>query len=147
MKLFDFIDVMFTDKKTFESLNDKEKSEHFFMVNRRMAIKFPIQANYFNKIGMNPLVAMIAWYKNVNCKFINTKKQPIVPPWVFTKTKTEPAQSKTWTPSKELERELMIKLNIDSKTYKQIKLYNKEKLYSTLLKMEQAKEIQKPVKT
>ena len=58
---FDIIKLMFTDKESFDNLSDYMLSKHFFMINRIMAIQFPLQAQCFNKLNINEAQVIRSW--------------------------------------------------------------------------------------
>lgn len=44
MELFELIKVMFENPEEYANVTTGEKRKHFFMINRRMSIQFPLQA-------------------------------------------------------------------------------------------------------
>jgi hypothetical protein len=60
-QLFDQINLMFSNPKKFTAQANYVKGKEFFMMNRFFAIKFPIQANFFNHIKMNTNEAVQIW--------------------------------------------------------------------------------------
>ena len=102
MKLFDYIKVLFGQDLPWEKLKGYDKSKNSFMVNRFMSIKFPIQANMFNALKIDPVGQAEAW-RMVASKFNR------VPGFIYTKTKAS-KKIKTWVPDpKALEFYLKIK--------------------------------------
>lgn len=88
MELFPFIDAMFNDQK-YAGIPDSVKKKHFFMVQRFMSIKFPMEANKFNVIGINYVMAIDFWQTLLSRRY--NKK----PSWMFTKSnKTKTASHK-----------------------------------------------------
>lgn len=79
---FDIIKLMFTDKESFDNLSDYMLSKHFFMINRIMAIQFPLQAQCFNKLNINEAQVIRSW------QFFATSKCGYgrVPSFVYTKS-------------------------------------------------------------
>ena len=101
MKLFDYIKVLFGRDPQWEKLKGYDKSKNSFMVNRFMSIKFPVQANMFNALKIDPVGQAEAW-RMVASKFNR------VPGFIYTKTKAS-KKIKTWVPeSKALEFYLKI---------------------------------------
>lgn len=80
-KLFDFINIMFTQKTTFDKLKAYEKARHFFMVNRFMSIQYPVQADYLQHLKTNPAEVINYWHDTMN-RLYNR-----VPSWMYIKTK------------------------------------------------------------
>ncbi len=87
-KLFDFISIMFTDKKTFDKLQPYQKGRHFFMVNRFMSITEPVRANYLQHIKINGAEAINFWQMAMSRIYSR------VPGWMYTKTKKAKAAAK-----------------------------------------------------
>lgn len=90
MKLYDYIKVLFGQDLPWEKLKGYDKSKNSFMVNRFMSIKFPIQANMFNALKIDPVGQAEAW-RMVASKFNR------VPGFIYTKTKAS-KKIKTWVP-------------------------------------------------
>lgn len=90
MKLFDYIKVLFGRDPQWEKLKGYDKSKNSFMVNRFMSIKFPVQANMFNALKIDPVGQAEAW-RMVASKFNR------VPGFIYTKTKAS-KKIKTWVP-------------------------------------------------
>ncbi len=78
VEFFEFLDILFTDKKRFAGLSDKDKKTHFFMTNRRFAVAFPLQAQAANGLLLDT-VGVSHQYHHVFC----TGKKPS---WVYTKS-------------------------------------------------------------
>ena len=90
MELFDVIKRIF-DKKdsSWEAVSNNDKARNFFMINRIMAIQFPVQANQFNHIKMSPPGVVDWWRGTLSPRYTKS------PPWIFTKTKkTEKKEKK-----------------------------------------------------
>ena len=102
MKLFDYIKVLFGRDPQWEKLKGYDKSKNSFMVNRFMSIKFPVQANMFNALKIDPVGQAEAW-RMVASKFNR------VPGFIYTKTKAS-KKSKTWDPNPKA-LELYLKIN------------------------------------
>lgn len=79
---FDIIKMMFTDKESFDKLSDAILAKNFFMINRVMAIQFPLQAQCFNKLNINTGQVIRAWqqFATAKCGYGS------VPNFVYTKT-------------------------------------------------------------
>jgi hypothetical protein len=101
MKLFDYIKVLFGRDLQWEKLKGYDKSKNSFMTNRFMSIKFPLQANMFNALKIDPVGQAEAW-RMVASKFNR------VPGFIYTKTKAS-KKIKKWEPdTKALEMYLKI---------------------------------------
>jgi hypothetical protein len=87
-KLFDFIDIMFLDKKAFDKLKPYQKARHFFMVNRFMSIDQPVRANFLQHIKINAAEAINFWQMLMTARY-NRK-----PGWMFVSTKKKKEEKK-----------------------------------------------------
>lgn len=78
---FDIIGMMFKDPQGFENLTDATLVQNFFMINRTLAINYPLQAQFFNRLNIPMAQTIRAW------KSFLLKKHPQgqVPKFVFTK--------------------------------------------------------------
>ena len=90
MKLFDYIKVLFGRDQQWNKLKGYDKSKNSFMTNRFMSIKFPIQANMFNTLKIDPVGQAESW-RLISSKFNR------VPGFIYTKVKKTPKQkAKEW---------------------------------------------------
>lgn len=87
MQLFEFIKILFENKKEYKKLGRYDKAKQFFMVNRFMSIAYPGQANMLNHIKIPQAGAVDYWHNNMTN--IYTK----VPNWVFAKGQKKAAES------------------------------------------------------
>ncbi len=86
MAKVDFItlaNIIFKDKSKYKFVSDEEKETNFFMLNRKYAIKFLKQAQFFNNKNVNRASAMDIWYQ------VFYKTTNGTPQWWW-KTKVEP---------------------------------------------------------
>ena len=58
---FDIIGMMFKNNGEFEKLSNLVLSRNFFMINRTCAIAYPLQAQWFNKMGISEADTIKAW--------------------------------------------------------------------------------------
>jgi len=79
MELFDFIKILFTDPKEYSKIPVGEKRKQFFMIQRRMAINFPLQANALQQNKINQSAVVDFWQR-----FVRTQYK-YVPGWMYTK--------------------------------------------------------------
>ena len=66
MAKVDFItlaNIIFKDKSKYKFVSDEEKETNFFMLNRKYAIKFLKQSQFFNNKNINRASAMDVWYQ------------------------------------------------------------------------------------
>ena len=90
MKLFDYIKHLFGTDAQWEKLKGYDKSKNSFMINRFLSIRYPIQANMFNALKIDPVGQAEAW-RMVASKFNK------VPGFIYTKVKKQPKE-KEWIP-------------------------------------------------
>ena len=83
--LFDIINALFVNKDIINNITYESARQNIFMINRRMAIKYPMQAQVFNFSGLNPKEVIMSWSDFVFCG--------TVPRWIYTpgaaKTKSQ----------------------------------------------------------
>ena len=58
---FDLLDMMFTHPEKFDALPDDQLEQFAFLLNRRFAIKYPMQAAQFSKMGINLAWPLRSW--------------------------------------------------------------------------------------
>lgn len=75
-------DAIFINRRSYKDLTDKDKTTFFFIFNRYMAKKFPLQAQALNGKEIDKASAMDIWY-------LNFKNQLNIPGWFWGKKKAE----------------------------------------------------------
>lgn len=66
MAKVDFItlaNIIFKDKNKYEYVSDEEKENNFFILNRKYAIKYLKQAQFFNNKNIDKASAIDVWYQ------------------------------------------------------------------------------------
>lgn len=91
MQLFDYIKVLFGTDQQWDGLNGYDKTKNSFMTNRFMSIKFPVQADMFNRLGIDPVGQAESW-RMVARKFSR------VPSFIYTKTSSKGKKQPEWVP-------------------------------------------------
>ena len=126
MKLFDYIKVLFGKDEHWDNVTNYDKSKNSFMTNRFMSIKFPIQANLFNSLKIDPVGQAEAW-RLVSSKFNR------VPGFIYTKVKKSAKQkAKEWNPNPKA-LELYMKFNeIGEREYKEALKHNPSLVQSSI---------------
>ena len=126
MKLFDYIKVLFGKDVNWDKLSNYDKSKNSFMTNRFMSIKFPVQANLFNTLKIDPVGQAEA------CRLVSSKFNR-VPGFIYTKVKKSPKQkAKEWNPNPKA-KELYMKLNeIGEREYREALKYNPSLIQSSI---------------
>jgi hypothetical protein len=66
--------------KEWDKISDRDKSRNFFMVNRICSISYPLQANSFNRLKIQPEKVVDFW------KVLITHHNKKSPGWIWTKT-------------------------------------------------------------
>jgi hypothetical protein len=126
MKLFDYIKVLFGKDEHWDKVTNYDKSKNSFMTNRFMSIKFPVQANLFNTLKIDPVGQAEAW-RLVSSKFNR------VPGFIYTKVKKSAKQkAKEWNPNPKA-LELYMKFNeIGEREYKEALKHNPSLVQSSI---------------
>lgn len=81
MELFDVIKSIFKKDSEWDKVSRNDKVRNFFMINRIMAIQFPVQADQFNHTKILPRPVIDWWHNTLG------KHYTKMPGWIFTKTK------------------------------------------------------------
>ena len=79
MELFELTKAMFGDTNNYSEATRGDKRKSFFMIQRRMAIQHPMQANALNQLKINQEEAVDVWQRFLSKKY---KKTPF---WMYTK--------------------------------------------------------------
>ena len=58
---FELLDMMFKEPEKFDALPDETLEQFTFILNRRFALKYPMQAAQFSKMGTNLAWVLRAW--------------------------------------------------------------------------------------
>lgn len=126
MKLFDYIRVLFGKDVHWDKVSNYDKSKNSFMTNRFMSIKFPIQANMFNTLKIDPVGQAESW-RLISSKFNR------VPGFIYTKVKKTPKQkSKEWAPNPAA-KEMYMKFNeIGEREYREALKHNPSLIMSSI---------------
>jgi hypothetical protein len=126
MELFDIIKRIF-DKKPllWNEISKNDKVRNFFMVNRIMAIQFPVQANQFNKLKVTPNQVVDWWHDTLSSKFTRA------PGWVYTRTEKSSAKKNDKSGNdknfEEVEAFISQKFKISMRDLKQLKIFYPDK--------------------
>lgn len=124
MQLFDYIKVLFDKDEHWDKVSNYDKSRNSFMTNRFMGIKFPMQANLFNTLKVDPVGQSEAW-RMVATKFNR------VPSFIYTKVKKQ-VKEKEWVPDSKLV-ELYMKFNeIGNREFREAIKYNLPEVKSAI---------------
>ena len=131
--LFDYIKIFFTDNEKFNSISDKIKEKHFFMLNRFISIKFPLTAIQLSKLNINAIHAT----NLLHDLMISYKK---VPQWIYTPAKSEVTTKKEYLPEEKIINMYCKDNEIGLKELKKAIFFNEkeikeiEKYYKKLIK-------------
>lgn len=89
--LFEILNALFTNKAYIDMITPETAKQNIFMINRRLAIKYPLHAQAFNQTGMNPMGVLLAW-----STFLYSGN---VPQWLYTPgtAKTKAAKDNIFT--------------------------------------------------
>lgn len=136
-KLFDFIKILFTKPNEYQKISTNNKKRHHFMINRFFAIKYPANAQLFNKNGINPIAVIDSW-------FLVATRFKGVPGWIYTKTsksKPEVSSKSKYIPLETTINFFMEKNEIGKREFKELEKFAKEELYTTLKGLENSMQV------
>lgn len=78
--LFNILNDIFTDKRAINEYPEQSLKSNYFMINRRLAIQYPCQAQVFNNNKINQVDVIKFW-----CDFLNPKNtNTYLPKWIYT---------------------------------------------------------------
>jgi hypothetical protein len=80
--------VFTADEKQWKDLTTVDKNRNFFMMNRFLSIKYPVQVAYLSHIKINAPAVADYWHGNL------TKLYKSVPSWMYAKTKKKEKEEK-----------------------------------------------------
>lgn len=127
--LFDYIKVFFNNKDAFSKLTPAQKAKHHFMLNRFMAIKYPLQANRLNLNGIDGSAVADSWQ-------LVARQYKRVPGWIYTKTKGTSKNKATLKFDKEMVSFYLSLHKMSEKDFEQLKLMFPDELKSELKGLE-----------
>ena len=112
IEFFDAIKIIFTDPVKYKELTRGEKQKFYFLLNRRFAINFPMQANALQHLKINQ-AAVIDFWQN----FIR-KQYKYIPGWMYTKgvKKAQEVKEKKLNISNETIKEYCKRFKVDPKS-------------------------------
>ncbi len=123
MDLFDIVKKIFNQSQSeWDKVAKNDKNRNFFMINRIIGIQFPIQANQFNKLKVNPSPVIDWWHDSLSHRYSK------VPSWIFTKTnKKETSKINPASKDEETEKFLMQSLSVSSRDLALLKKFYPER--------------------
>jgi hypothetical protein len=112
LELFDILKVIFEKPDEWKNVSSNDKSKNFFILNRRFAINYPLQANILQYLKINPIDVIDFWQHFLRKSYNKT------PFWIYTKgvKKTQEIKEKKTNLSKDLIDQYCKVYNIDKKT-------------------------------
>ena len=134
MQLFEFMKVLFENPTEWNNITPGEKRKQYFMVQRRFAIQFPMQANALQHLKVNQAEVMNFWQK-----FMRNTYNGRTPGWMFTKGVKKAKkikEKKNYGISEVLISTYAIKMKIDRKSIIDALEFFPEKMSGELKKFE-----------
>jgi hypothetical protein len=97
VQLFDYVKILFTGKEQeWNDLKNTDKSRNFFMSNRFLSIKYPVQVSLLSHIKISPPAVADYWHLTLK------KLYKTVPTWIYAKVKKGDKEKKQQYPSEEM---------------------------------------------
>jgi len=119
---FDIIKAFYSKK--WDKISDREKARNFFMVNRICSIAYPLQANSFNNIKINPEKAIDFW------RVIVTHHHKNTPKWIFTSTEKKEKKKEKNIYKEEIINFIKEKYNISNREIEELRSFFPDKFTS-----------------
>jgi len=73
--------AMFKDKENWKWVTDEQKNEFFFIINRLLSKRFPIESQLLNNKSIDKIAGLELWY--------NFMKSNPYPSWIWSKSEKE----------------------------------------------------------
>jgi hypothetical protein len=100
IQLFDYTKLIFTgNEKQWNEVKSTDKNRNFFMTNRFLSIKYPLQVSVLSHFRINSAATADYWHSTL------TKLYSSQPNWIYAKTKKKAVEDK----KKNLPCETMVK--------------------------------------
>jgi len=111
MELFELTKIIFENPGAYQSVTPGEKRKHFFMINRRFSIQFPMQANALQNLNINQEGVIDFWQQFMRKQYQRT------PGWMYTKgvKQAKEAKERKVKVSEKLVNMYCRKMSLDSK--------------------------------
>jgi hypothetical protein len=118
--LFSFVKIFFTDVTTYNGLKQYDKAKNRFMINRFMAINYPVMAQRLNKLGTNAANVVDSWS-------MIAQRYTRVPGWIYTKlNKQTKIDNKVYEPDPDALMFYLNRYQISRRDYKLALKFNAE---------------------
>ena len=110
--LFELTEIIFKDPEKYKEISRGDKQKNYFMLNRRFAIQFPMQANVLQSLKINQSAVVDFW------QVFLRRQYKYVPKWMYTKgvKKAAEVKEKRLTVSNELIKEYCKYMKVDPKS-------------------------------
>lgn len=124
MGLFEYIDALMTKPEVYKRISNSVKSQHFFMLQRRLAIRYPDIVNIANISGIDAVAISDMYHAK-----LQTERMP---KWLYTKTPKNAIElhGAPLELSKEYVETICSVYQLDRKTYESIALRRSDWLMS-----------------
>jgi hypothetical protein len=119
---FDIIKSFYS--KSWDKISDRDKARNLFMVNRICSIAYPLQANSFNNIKINPEKVVDFW------KIFITHKHKNNPSWVWTKTSKKEKEKEKKEYKEEVINFIKDKYSLSNREIEELKIFFPSKFNS-----------------
>ena len=112
MELFEFTKILFENPGEWQNVPPGEKRKHYFLVNRRFSIQFPMQANALQHLKISQVGVMDFWQQFMRKQYKRT------PGWMYTKgvKKAKEVKEKKINVSEKLIDQYCKKMRIEKKS-------------------------------
>lgn len=132
IQLFDYTKLVFSkNEKDWENIKDVDKARNFFMLNRFMSIKYPVQANYLSHYKVDAVSVSDYWHRTMKTLYSSP------PGWMYAKTKKKAdVEKKMDLPSNEMIRWYCEKNELSRKDFDAIVKFNGDKFLTEVKSLE-----------
>lgn len=136
MELFELLDIIFSKPIEYSKVTQGDKRKHFFLLNRRMAIYYPLQCQALQRVKMNETAAVDFWQSFISKQYNKT------PYWMFTKgvKKVKEEKEKTVNIKESSLTEFSIYFGYDLKSVKEAAKVFPEEFKKEIINFEKIKQ-------
>lgn len=132
--LFDTLSALFNNKEYIANLTNESIRQNIFMINRRLAIQYPLQAQVFNNSKVNPIDVLKFW-----SDFLYTGRRP--PGWIYTAgaAKSQAKKNEKSKITSAMIKDYSLKHNISQKDVLTLVRFFSEELLAEITEYEELK--------
>ncbi len=128
--LFPYLNSLFSNNKNWSEISDNDKSRNFFMMQRMLAKKFPIQVHHLSHLKIDAPSVSNYWHE------ILIKSNNSVPGWIYSKNIKSEQKKDVKLPSQEMIEWYCLQNEISQKEFQEKVNFFGDQFCKELIKQE-----------